>query len=73
MEQLALLVLQTGTQLRRDDILSYVDAVIDVFVQLERKGGERRIGEVRLNPRLTRVAASPGSGSLAVLPERRRA
>jgi type IV secretion system protein VirB11 len=51
-EQLALLVLQTGTQLRRQDILSYVEAVIDVFVQLERKMGERRISEIRLSPRL---------------------
>jgi type IV secretion system protein VirB11 len=72
MEQLALLVLQTGTQLRRDDILSYVEAVIDVFVQLERKGGVRRISEVRLNPRLAQITTA-GATSLAVLPERRRA
>jgi len=72
MEQLALLVLQTGTQLRRDDILSYVEAVIDIFVQLERIGGARRISEVRLNPRLIQPAVS-GNGLLAVLPERRRA
>jgi type IV secretion system protein VirB11 len=52
-EQLALLVLQTGTQLRREDVVSYVEAVIDIFVQLERVNGKRRIGEVRLSPRLT--------------------
>jgi type IV secretion system protein VirB11 len=51
-EQLALLVLQTGTQLRREDVVSYVEAVIDIFVQLERSKGERRISDVRLNPRL---------------------
>jgi type IV secretion system protein VirB11 len=51
-EQLALLVLQTGTQLRREDVVSYVESVIDIFVQLERRGGERRISEVRLTPRL---------------------
>jgi type IV secretion system protein VirB11 len=53
-EQLALLVLQTGTQLRRDDVVSYVESAIDIFVQLDRVAGARRISEVRLNPRLTR-------------------
>jgi type IV secretion system protein VirB11 len=57
LEQLALLVLQTGTQLRRTDVVSYVESVIDVFVQLERANGERRIGEIRFNPQL---AASMG-------------
>lgn len=59
-EQLALLVLQTGTQLRREDVVSYVEAVIDIFVQLERSNGERRISEVRINPRLM---ASMGSAA----------
>lgn len=51
-EQLALLVLQTGTQLRREDVVSHVEAVIDIFIQLERVNGERRVSEVRVNPRL---------------------
>jgi type IV secretion system protein VirB11 len=51
-EQLALLVLQTGTQLKREDVVSYVGSVIDIFVQLERHHGVRRISEVRLNRRL---------------------
>lgn len=51
-EQLALLVLQTGTQLRREDVVSYVGSVIELFVQLERSGGERIISDIRLNTRL---------------------
>jgi type IV secretion system protein VirB11 len=53
-EQLALLVLKTGTQLRREDVVRYVESVIEVFVQLDRSGGERRISEIRLSPRLER-------------------
>ena len=45
-EQLALLVLQGGTKLRRQDVKDYLDQTIDVFVQLERVGGERRITRV---------------------------
>ncbi|MGJ3649196.1 P-type DNA transfer ATPase VirB11 [Sphingomonas sp. GlSt437] len=48
LEQLALIVLQSGTQLRRDDILDYARQVIDVIVQLERRDGERRIARVML-------------------------
>jgi type IV secretion system protein VirB11 len=46
LEQLALIVLQSGTQLRREDILHYTTQVIDVIVQLERVNGERRITRV---------------------------
>ncbi len=45
-EQLALLVLQTGSQLSRDDVRHYVRESIDVFVQLERHGGKRRVAQV---------------------------
>src|SRR5688572_18113500 len=38
-EQLALLVLQAGTRLGRDDVRHYVRESIDVFVQLERRAG----------------------------------
>jgi len=63
-EQLALLVLQTGTQLRRADVIGYVETVIDIFVHLERKSGGRRISEVRFAPRMNGASASvqPGSG-----------
>ncbi len=45
-EQLALLVLQTGSRLTRDDVRHYVEASIDVFVQLERRDGQRRVAQV---------------------------
>ena len=47
-EQIALLVLQGGTQLRREDVLYYVRSTVDVFVQLSRVGGRRSVAEVRL-------------------------
>ncbi|MDE2561119.1 MAG: P-type DNA transfer ATPase VirB11 [Sphingomonadales bacterium] len=47
-EQLALLVLQTGSRLGWDDVVRYVRSTIDVFVQLERVGGRRRIAAVSL-------------------------
>lgn len=45
-EQLALLVLESGTQLRWDDVVRYVQSSIDVFVQLERRAGRRVISQV---------------------------
>jgi len=42
-EQLALLVLQSGAQLRWEDVLQYVRASVDVYVQLERDGGRRKV------------------------------
>ena len=48
-EQMALLVLQTGTRLSREDVHYYVKRTIDVFVQLSRTGGRREVTEVVLN------------------------
>jgi type IV secretion system protein VirB11 len=45
-EQLALLVLQAGSKLSRDDVRHYVRESIDVFVQLERRGGQRRVSRL---------------------------
>jgi type IV secretion system protein VirB11 len=45
-EQLALLVLQAGSKLSRDDVRHYVRESVDVFVQLERRGGRRRVSRV---------------------------
>lgn len=45
-EQLALLVLQTGSRLSRDDVRHYVRESIDVFVQLERRDGQRLVSQV---------------------------
>ena len=45
-EQLALLVLQSGSRLSRDDVRHYVRESIDVFVQLERRDGRRRVSQI---------------------------
>ncbi|MDO9369839.1 MAG: P-type DNA transfer ATPase VirB11 [Sphingopyxis sp.] len=47
-EQIALLVLQTGTSLSRSDVDHYVRSTIDVYVQLARIGGRRHVSEVVL-------------------------
>lgn len=47
-EQIVLLVLQGGTQLGREDVRHYVSRTIDVYVQLTRTGGKRRISDVVL-------------------------
>lgn len=45
-EQIALLVLQGGTRLSRQDVIDYVRGSIGVFVQLARIGGRRHVTEV---------------------------
>jgi type IV secretion system protein VirB11 len=45
-EQIALLVLQAGTQLSRENVMHYVRSSIDVFVQLTRQGGRRYVTEI---------------------------
>jgi type IV secretion system protein VirB11 len=47
-EQLALLVLQSGTRLDRDSIGHYVRSSIDVYVQLARQAGRRHIAAIAL-------------------------
>ncbi len=47
-EQLALLVLQAGSKLSREDVRHYVRESVDVFVQLERRAGKRRVSRVLL-------------------------
>ncbi|MEI6485662.1 MAG: P-type DNA transfer ATPase VirB11 [Sphingomonadales bacterium] len=47
-EQLALLVLQSGTSLDRDSIAHYVRSSIDLYVQLARQGGRRHISAIAL-------------------------
>ena len=47
-EQIALLVLQGGTTLRREDVTHYIRSTIDVFVQLSRTAGRRSVSEVAL-------------------------
>jgi type IV secretion system protein VirB11 len=47
-EQLVLLVLESGTHLDRDSIAHYVRSSIDVYVQLGRKDGQRIITDIEL-------------------------
>jgi type IV secretion system protein VirB11 len=49
LEQLALMVMQAGLGLSRGETIEYARSVIDVVVQLERRGGERRIGAIMVN------------------------
>jgi type IV secretion system protein VirB11 len=46
LEQLALMVMQTGLGLSRSETIDYARSVIDVVVQLDRSGGERRVSGV---------------------------
>jgi type IV secretion system protein VirB11 len=45
-EQIALLILQGGTRLNRQDVLDYVRGSVGVFVQLSRVAGRRHVSEV---------------------------
>jgi type IV secretion system protein VirB11 len=45
-EQIVLLALQAGTQLSREDVRHYVSSTVDIFVQLTREGGRRRVADV---------------------------
>ena len=47
-EQLALLVLQGGSKLSRDDVRHYVERSVDLFVQLGRNAGKRRVEAITL-------------------------
>jgi len=47
-EQLALVILQSGAGLRREDIVHYVGQVVDVIVQLERRGGQRQVARIMM-------------------------
>ncbi len=48
LEQIALMVMQGGTQLTRSETLAYATSLIDVVVQLNRVGGERVISDIYL-------------------------
>ena len=50
-EQLALLVLEGGSTLQREDILAYVRTTVDVVLQLRRDAGGRRVSEVSVRSR----------------------
>ena len=46
LEQLSLMVMQTGIGLTRADTIAYAASVIDVIVQLDRSGGTRGISAI---------------------------
>jgi type IV secretion system protein VirB11 len=50
-EQIALMVLQGGINLARDEIVDYVGGVVDIAVQLNRDQGRRQVSQVAFNPR----------------------
>ena len=62
-EQIALMVLQAGSNLGRAEIIEYVGGVIDVAVQLARHDGRRVVSEVALRRR--HVTASRSTVPLA--------
>ena len=45
-DQLVLLVLQTGTRMAWDDVVKYVRRSLDIIVQLTRTGGQREIAQI---------------------------
>lgn len=45
-EQLALLVLQSGARLAWQDVVRYVHSTIDIYVQVSRTGGQRKVSVV---------------------------
>lgn len=50
-EQLAMLVLQSGNRMRREDVIAYVKGAIDLFVQLGRVDGRRGIEAIKVQQR----------------------
>ncbi len=45
-DQLALLVLQAGLNMGREEIADYVRGIVDVFVQLSRRDGRRNVSQI---------------------------
>ncbi len=49
LDQIALMVMQSGLGLSREETIGYARSLIDVIVQLGRVGGERRIIDIRVH------------------------
>lgn len=45
-EQLALMALMSGVELRRSELIEYVHDIVDIFIQLGRRDGVRRVSEI---------------------------
>ena len=50
-DQIALMVLQSGANLGRAEIVEYVGQMVDVAIQLRREDGRRIVSEIVFNPR----------------------
>ena len=50
-DQIALMVLQAGANLRRQEIADYVGGVVDVAVQLTRRDGRRVVSDIAFRPK----------------------
>ncbi len=48
-EQLALMALMSGTELRRSELIDYVHDIVDIFIQLGRHEGTRLIAEIEFS------------------------
>ncbi|MEO6042092.1 MAG: P-type DNA transfer ATPase VirB11 [Croceibacterium sp.] len=60
LEQLALMVMQTGIGLSHADTIAYARSVIDIVVQLERSGGQRRVSAIAQTTELSSVQGPAG-------------
>lgn len=45
-EQLALMALMSGVELRRSELIDYVHDIVDIFIQLGRRDGTRLVSEI---------------------------
>jgi type IV secretion system protein VirB11 len=45
-EQLALMALMSGVELRRSELIEYVHDIVDIFIQLGRRDGARLVSEI---------------------------
>ena len=45
-EQLALMALMSGVELRRSELIEYVRDIVDIFIQLGRRDGARLVSEI---------------------------
>ncbi|HEX5280734.1 MAG TPA: P-type DNA transfer ATPase VirB11 [Micropepsaceae bacterium] len=52
-DQLSLLVLQAGLNLRRSEIREYVRGIVDIFIQVSRREGRRVVSQVHFSPRIS--------------------
>ena len=50
-EQLALMALMSGAELRRSELVEYISDVVDIFIQLGRHNGDRLVTEIDFSGR----------------------